>query len=525
MGRSEAESIYQAWNTRDARRAVTPDARGTGAFDNFRKQGFDILVSRLVAYKRTKGDRRTAEQAWKLVEKFERRHDQTLAREVLKALQSNPGLAAALMQYPSHLFTALYDEAQTLADRFDPNNIYFPKAGKRVRILRMLGKGGAGGAVYLGEDAAHQQYAVKKFVRKTYQVTGHGGARPRDVLDRTQHYLMRYFEAALTTTCLDAVTHGLDDYVLLQLGEGGVDYTKLNLSDIQSVFEDLQKVYDYSKHYMTVHVTQDVSVLHMDIHGENLMRFGGKLRLIDFGFALIFSPGQEEQLKAHTPARYDANNPDLYIDYNEALADKKNLHDPTRGSWKKYIDDWQQAYREAPEVQLCQSCSRQYPLGMAVPACMRCGSRKIVSSRLRRADIEGTARLKGVSPGTIGTNPYAGRTVASVDMQQYGCIVLTAVLIKEIWVAAESGRDLGLGGKRARDVVNVNVYSLARNNFHRFQGEAQAGVVQLLLLWFDEMMRRLFEGEKFTARDALAFFGGGTRGVQPSRERRHSVSF
>jgi len=72
--------------------------------------------------------------------------------------------------------------------------------------------------------------------------------------------------------------------------------------------------------------------------------------------------------------------------------------------------------------------------------------------------------------------------------------------------------------------MNVEVYSKARRAFHQFKGEGQAGVVQLLLLWFDEMMRRLFDGEKFTARDAVLFFGGN-RGTQPSRHRRHSVAF
>ena len=102
--------------------------------------------------------------------------------------------------------------------------------------------------------------------------------------------------------------------------------------------------------------------------------------------------------------------------------------------------------------------------------------------------------------------------------------MLTAVLIKEIWAATESGRDLGMGGGAARAIMNVNVYSKARQGFHQFEGQSQAGVVGLLLQWFDEMMRRLFDGERFTAKDAVLFFGG-VRGAQPSRQRRHSVAF
>ena len=47
MFRSEAESIYQAWNTSTARRSVTPQSRAVGTFDTFRTNGFDVLVNRL----------------------------------------------------------------------------------------------------------------------------------------------------------------------------------------------------------------------------------------------------------------------------------------------------------------------------------------------------------------------------------------------------------------------------------------------------------------------------------------------
>jgi hypothetical protein len=524
MSRSEAESIYQAWNTSASRRAITPTARATGAFDTFRKTGFDIIVTRLLAYQRTSGSYKTAEQTWKLLEKFERRNGEIIAREVMKVLQANMGLKGMLAQFPASMFPELSDEAQDFATKLDPNKVVFPKTGKQIRILKMLGKGGMGGAVFLGEEQNGHRYAVKHFVRDTYAIAGFNGTTPRNHLDKTSQYLMKYFEAALTTTCVDVLTLGRDEYVLLELGEGTVDYTTLNMSDILCVFEDLRKLYEFSQHYLTVDITQDVSVLHLDIHGENLMRFGGKLRLIDFGQALIFSPGQQESVRGATPVAYSKNNKDLYFQNDSFLEGKQAFYDQDRGSWKKYIDDWQQAYRVAPQVQLCQGCNRQYPMGLDIKECLRCGSKKIVPAKLREADINGTAKLKGVSPGSIGDNPYANGTVNSVDPQQYGCIVLTAVLIKEIWAAAEHGRNLGMGGKAARSIVNVNVYSQARLGMHLFKGEAQAGVVQVLLLWFDEMMRRLFDGEPFSARDAVTFFGGN-RGSQPSRQRRHSVAF
>ncbi|MCP3707691.1 serine/threonine-protein kinase [Paraburkholderia sp. CNPSo 3274] len=524
MGRSEAESIYQAWNTSASKRAVTPVARVTGKFDEFRAHGFDIVTTRLLAYQRTHGSHKTAEQTWKLLEKFERRNGDIVARELMKVLQAGTVLKGMLAQFPAAMFPKLSDDAQEYATKLDPNNVVFPKTGKRIRIVRMLGKGGMGGAVFLGEEQNGQRYAVKHFVRDSYTVTGYGGPTPRNRLDKTSQYLMRYFEAALTTTCVDVLTLGRDEYVLLELGEGTVDYTTLNMSDIISVFEDLRKLYEFSRHYMTVDVTQDVSVLHLDIHGENLMRFGGKLRLIDFGQAIIFSPGQDDMVRSASPVAYVKTNPNLYFQNDSFLESKKAYYDQEQGSWKKYIDDWQQAYRVAPEVLLCESCNRQYPAGLDIKECLRCGSRKIVTAKLREVDINAIARLKGVSPGTIGDNPYAHGTVTSVDPQEYGCIVLTAVLIKEIWSATEHGRNLGMGGASARAIVNVNVYSQARRGMHLFKGEAQAGVVQILLMWFDEMMRRLFDGESFSARDAVTFFGG-TRGSQASRLRRHSVAF
>src|ERR1700744_1708173 len=104
MSRSEAESIYQAWNPSASRRGITPTARATGAFDTFRKTGFDIIVTRLLAFQRTNGSYKTAEQTWKLLEKFERRNGEIIAREVMKVLQANMGLKGMLAQFPASMF-------------------------------------------------------------------------------------------------------------------------------------------------------------------------------------------------------------------------------------------------------------------------------------------------------------------------------------------------------------------------------------------------------------------------------------
>lgn len=525
MFRSEAESIYQAWNSKSSRRAVTPEARATGAFDQHLKDGgFDVVKTRLLEYSKKKGTMAAAEQAWKLLEKFKRRQSEVVAREVMYVLQSDSTLKSMLAQFPASRFPNLSDDAQDFAEKLDPNNIFFPNIGKRVKVISKLGQGGMGGAVFLVEDGANQKFAMKHFRRSDHKIPGFGVDTPRGKLDKTSTLLMRYFEAALTTTCLDSLIIGRDEYVLLELGEGNVDYTALNMSDIQSVFEDLGRLENYSKHHMNVDVTQDVSVLHLDIHGENLMRFDGKLRLIDFGVAMLYSSTQDQLVRDTVPLAYDRNNQDLYFQDPGLLEGKKSYYDKDKGSWQKYIADWQKAYREAPEVQVCQGCKRQYPAGLKIAECYRCGSKKIVPAKLRRADIRGIANLKGVSPGTIGDNPYANGTVTAVNPKEYACIVLTAVLIKEVWCATEGGRDLGMGGSVARAVVNTEVYSKARSGQHKFSSQPQSGIISLLLSWFDEMMRRLFDGEEFTARDAVKFFGGVT-GSSPSRQRRHSVSF
>jgi len=99
---------------------------------------------------------------------------------------------------------------------------------------------------------------------------------------------------------------------------------------------------------------------------------------------------------------------------------------------------------------------------------------------------------------------------------------MTVVLIKEIWAAIERGRDLGMGGKPANMIPNIKVYSLARRGLHFIKDEPQAALIDVLLLWFDEMMRRLCEGEPFSARDAIGFLGG-TGGLIESRRRRRSI--
>lgn len=51
-----------------------------------------------------------------------------------------------------------------------------------------------------------------------------------------------------------------------------------------------------------------------------------------------------------------------------------------------------------PKVRLCKGCGRQYPLGLTMSECMRCGSKNLVTETLRQQDVEALARLHRITP-------------------------------------------------------------------------------------------------------------------------------
>lgn len=79
------------------------------------------------------------------------------------------------------------------------------------------------------------------------------------------------------------------------------------------------------------------------------------------------------------------------------------------------------------------------------------------------------------------------------------------------------------GFRNFSDVAIGYAQTLDPKSYKFAQSENQSDMVSLLLSWYDDMMRRLFDGEPFTARDAVTYFGGGA-GVSGNRMRRHSVS-
>jgi hypothetical protein len=468
MLRSEAESIYRTWTTASSRQAVTRWARATGKFDAFRKTGFDEIVARLAEHQQTRGTYKTAEQAWKLLDKYRRRHGTVVARELMKVLQADPRLSGIFAQFPGSTLPGLSSRAKQSATALDPSVVVFPTTGKEVRLLGILGEGSMSNAVFLGEDQHGDRYAVKHIARGSHGIPGFDGDTAVDRFRKTQHHLEKYAEAALTPTCLDALVVGRDEYLLLELGEGTIDYSTLNMSDIVSAFEDLRRSYAFSRHYMAQDMAQDVGVLHTDIHGGNLTRIGGKLRLIDYGLAMVFDERQHHRIRSAVPVADNRDNQNLYLQKASLLSEKQAFYDPReRTTWRRYIEEWQRA---------------------------------------------------------IGDGRYACRPPLFVDSRQYGCVELTVVLIKEIWAAIECGRDLGMGGGPATMIPNIKVYAQARRGMPRIKESPQAAIIELLLQWFDEMMRRIIDGEPFSAADAIRFFGSAD-GSQASRLRRHSVSF
>ena len=109
------------------------------------------------------------------------------------------------------------------------------------------------------------------------------------------------------------------------------------------------------------------------------------------GHELGYSPGEVNFRSADVLIinKVDTADPDGIKTVRQNIA----LHNPKAGSWQKYIEDWQQAYREAPVVKCCTGCRRQYPVSLEITECFRCGSKKIETAKLRRADMRSLAKL------------------------------------------------------------------------------------------------------------------------------------
>ncbi|MBK7757938.1 MAG: hypothetical protein IPI35_16375 [Deltaproteobacteria bacterium] len=569
FGSSPAENLFDAWHTKAVAKKVNEDGIKAGHFETFLKgNGFKPLIDGLLKLYTQNGtdfagEKKTLEQVWKLVDKVKNRCGLIVAYELTKALKKVVSftnmLESVAADYSPTVGTSTKAQRKINAGRAtweELTTLHFANVNKTVQIIKMLGKGGMGGAVYLGIDQHGNKFAVKHFpgdykavawgtidraeenlrqkiaegtgdiaqhkrdlarwkrikseVKKKAPYKGIGGTTlsPIEARARVDRWLYRFAEGAMTPTCLDLLQRGSDQYLLLALGEGDVDWSDLTLADIVAVFQDLDTVEHYARHFMEVELTQEVSVLHLDIHGGNMMRFNGRLRLIDFGKALLYSPDVVQGLAKLElqPFAKEKFNKDDYL--TGTIEDSKMYTDPESGSPAKYIADWR-GYAAAPMVRLCKGCNRQHPDLLSVVECMACGSKNIVRERIRRVDLENNAKLKKVPVDSLLVGPYKTAKVPSLTPSQYGCIVLTAVLIKETWVAMDREGKLNTGiGKNAKGIENVVIYSTARKLMPKLRAASpgQALLIELLLLWFDEMMRRLFAGEPFGAADAVRYF-------------------
>ena len=296
-----------------------------------------------------------------MLEKFNRRQGEVVAREAFKVVQANQTLKGLLAQFPALRFGDLNDGARDFAKKLDPNNVVFPKTGKQVKILRMLGKGGMGGAVFLGEDQTGHKYAVKHFVRANHTVPGYAKDTARGKLDKTSHYLMKYFEAALTTTRVRRPHDRARRVCAPRVRRG-----QRELQDA----EHLGHSERLRGHAKAIRVQPP---LHDRGHHAGCQRspprhpwrepdaVRGKLRLIDFGQALIFSPGQEEDVRTAKAVKYDRNNSDLYFQNDSFLEGKQDSTTQTKAAGSATFEDWQKAYREAPVVKLSRGLQPPIP--------------------------------------------------------------------------------------------------------------------------------------------------------------------
>ncbi|MBK9368947.1 MAG: hypothetical protein IPN01_22050 [Deltaproteobacteria bacterium] len=246
-------------------------------------------------------------------------------------------------------------------------------------------------------------------MKKKAPYKGIGGTTlsPIEARARVDRWLYRFAEGAMTPTCLDLLQRGSDQYLLLALGEGDVDWSDLTLADIVAVFQDLDTVEHYARHFMEVELTQEVSVLHLDIHGGNMMRFNGRLRLIDFGKALLYSPDVVQGLAKLElqPFAKEKFNKDDYL--TGTIEDSKMYTDPEAAAPRNTSPTGEGT--RGPHGATCKGCNRQHPDLLSVVECMACGSKNIVRERIRRVDLENNAKLKKVSVDSLPGRPVQDR--------------------------------------------------------------------------------------------------------------------
>lgn len=534
FGRSKAEDIFLHWKSSSRVAACTGDAISDGRFQDFLDdKGFQKLIVKLTQFvtanvSTTNGKRQAVEQTWKVLDKMHRRVSPQAAYELLHTMWSTNEIKALLEEFEDTYVgsgaTAKKEQVKIDAARLkylEMRTIQFAESKKKVRLGKMLGKGGMGGAVYLGRDEKGAKYAVKvergDYRKQVYTEKAYSQKRKLDDI------LGKMYEADVTTTCIDYTLIGPHRCYLLTMGEK-VDWAQLKLSDIVSIFYDLHTLHHYTSHYTKVELTSNVELVHLDIHPGNMMMFNGRLRLIDFGKSVIVSTSNIEKVKTKTL--------DAFASHHVGTVKEMMNEDGT--SLGNYVANWKSTLEKVnPEVLLCKGCGRQYAQGSKMTECYRCGSKKLEPARLRDEDMVGIAKLKGVDPKTLKVDdPRLAKEVQAIKPEQYLCLVLTVNMLKTwIGISRTIAKHTGVGN------LNTSVYGDARKALPDIKQKApqSAILVELLLLWFDEMMNHLLTGKPYTALDAVKYFDpsgnilsklkGGKVSSSPSRGRSQSVSF
>jgi serine/threonine-protein kinase len=159
---------------------------------------------------------------------------------------------------------------------------------QRYRIIRSLGRGGLG-SVYLCEDLrlAGKQWALKQMLRPEPELR----ERFRETFDREARTLSRLRHPNMPVV-VDYFDEGDDCYLVMEFveGENLAEYVRRRgpLSE--------EKAFDYGLelaellHFLH---TQEPPIIFRDLKPENIMVTPvGRLKLVDFGLARVFTPGK-----------------------------------------------------------------------------------------------------------------------------------------------------------------------------------------------------------------------------------------
>jgi hypothetical protein len=536
FGRSTAEEIFLHWKSSSRVAKCTGDAIWNGEFQKFLGgKGFQPVIDKLISFARNHldskpGRQRVAEQTWKVVNKMHRRVSPEAGYELLQEIWAIEAIKDVLQEheddkdYKASGSTGKDAQAKINLARktyLELRSIEFRETKKKVRLGKMLGKGGMGGAVYKGIGDDGKTYAVKvergEYKKMTYS------EKPYAQKMRLDDILKKMYEADVTTTCVDYTLIGPHRCYLLEMGQK-VDWANLKLADIVSIFYDLHTLHKYTQNYTKVDLVQDVELVHLDIHPGNMMMFNGRLRLIDFGKSVIVASENIPQLKKTKLDDFASHH----------LGTVKEMLNVDGDSLNNYLNNWKSTLEKVnPEVLLCQGCKRQYARGSTMSECLACGSKNLVAAQLRDVDMESLARLKKVDVQTLKVdNPLKAMKLPEIRPEQYLCLVLTVNLLKSwIGISRKQVQHKGVGN------LNSSVYSQARDALPDIKQKApgSALLIEILLLWFDVMMNNLLTGKPFTAMDAVKYFdpagnilsklkGGLVKSI-PKRGRSQSVSF